>query len=97
MSAATATRCSCASPSSGRPTLTCPYHAWTYDLDGRLVRTPHIGGQDIDDCPELDKETLGLKPVRLDCWAGLLFVNLTGDAPALADWLRPLTERWARL
>jgi choline monooxygenase len=82
-------------PASGRPTLTCPYHAWTYDLDGRLVRTPHIGGQDIDDCPEFDKETLGLKPVRLDSWAGLLFVNLTGDAPALADWLRPLTERWA--
>ena len=82
-------------PVSGRPTLTCPYHAWSYDLDGRLVRTPHIGGQDIDDCPELDKETLGLKPVRLDCWAGLLFVNLTGDAPALADWLQPLTERWA--
>jgi len=82
-------------PVSGRPTLTCPYHAWTYDLDGKLVRTPHIGGQDIDDCPELDKETLGLKPVRLDSWAGLLFVNLTGDAPALADWLRPLTDRWA--
>jgi len=82
-------------PVSGRPTLTCPYHAWSYDLDGRLVRTPHIGGQDIDDCPELDKETLGLKPVRLDSWAGLLFVNLTGDAPALADWLQPLTERWA--
>ncbi|HEY2110941.1 MAG TPA: aromatic ring-hydroxylating dioxygenase subunit alpha [Dongiaceae bacterium] len=82
-------------PVSGRPTLTCPYHAWSYDLDGRLVRTPHVGGQDIDDCPELDKETLGLKPVRLDFWAGLLFVNLTGDAPALADWLRPLTERWA--
>jgi len=82
-------------PASGRPTLTCPYHAWTYDLDGKLLRTPHIGGQDIDDCPELDKGTLGLKPVRLDSWAGLLFVNLTGDAPALADWLRPLTDRWA--
>ena len=53
-------------PVSGRPTLTCPYHAWSYDLDGRLVRTPHVGGQDIDDCPELDKETLGLKPVRLE-------------------------------
>jgi hypothetical protein len=37
--------------------------------------------------PELDKEP-GLKPVRSTSWAGLLFVNLTGDAPALADWLR---------
>lgn len=82
-------------PVSGRPTLTCPYHAWTYDLDGRLVRTPHIGGQDVDDCPELDKDGLGLRPVRLDSWAGLLFVNVSGDAPALAEWLRPLTERWS--
>ena len=79
----------------GRATLTCPYHAWTYDLDGRLLRTPHIGGQDIDECPGIDRAALGLRPVRLDCWAGLLFVNLSGDAPTLAEWLRPLTERWA--
>jgi choline monooxygenase len=79
----------------GRATITCPYHAWTYDLDGRLLRTPHIGGQDVDDCPGIDRETLGLKPVRVESWAGLLFVNISGDGPALADWLGPLTERWA--
>jgi len=79
----------------GRATLVCPYHGWTYDLDGRLVRTPHIGGQDIDDCPGIDRETLGLRPVRLESWAGLLFVNVSGDAAPLADWLRPLTDRWS--
>jgi choline monooxygenase len=33
--------------------------------------------------------------VRIESWAGLLFVNLTGDAPPLAEWLKPLTERWS--
>jgi choline monooxygenase len=35
-----------------------------------------------------------LRPVRIESWAGLLFVNLAGDAPSLASWLKPLTERW---
>jgi choline monooxygenase len=81
-------------PCTGRPTLTCPYHSWTYDLDGRLIRTPHIGGQDLHSCAGLERNELGLKPVRVEEWAGLLFVNATGDAPPLADWLRPITERW---
>ena len=81
-------------PVAGRPTLTCPYHAWTYDFDGRLIRTPHIGGQDVHECPGIVKEALGLRPARLESWAGLLFVNLSGDAPPLAEWLRPLTDRW---
>ena len=81
-------------PVAGRPTLTCPYHAWTYDFDGRLIRTPHIGGQDVHECPGIVKEALGLRPARLESWAGLLFVNLSGDAPPLAEWLQPLTDRW---
>ena len=81
-------------PFGGRPTITCPYHSWTYDLDGRLMRTPHIGGQDIHQCEGIDRAELGLRPVRLENWAGLLFVNLTGDAPSLANWLKPLTDRW---
>jgi len=81
-------------PFGGRPTITCPYHSWTYDLDGRLIRTPHIGGQDVHQCDGIDRAELGLRPVRIESWAGLLFVNLTGDAPALASWLKPLTDRW---
>ncbi len=81
-------------PVDGRPTITCPYHAWTYDLEGRLIRTPHIGGQDQHDCPGIDRDALGLRSARVETWAGLLFVNLTGDAPPLSEWLRPLTDRW---
>jgi choline monooxygenase len=81
-------------PFGGRPTITCPYHSWTYDLDGRLIRTPHIGGQDVHKCAGIEMGELGLKPVRIENWAGLLFVNLTGDAAPLASWLKPVADRW---
>ncbi|MFO1056899.1 MAG: aromatic ring-hydroxylating dioxygenase subunit alpha [Dongiaceae bacterium] len=77
------------------PTITCPYHAWSYDLDGRLLRTPDIGGPGVASCAGLDKGALGLKPVRAASWAGLVFVNLDGEAPPLEQFLRPLTERWS--
>ena len=48
--------------------LTCPYHRWTYDLDGRLLATP--GMQD------LNKSELGLKPVALRESEGLIFISL---------------------
>jgi len=82
-------------PCSGRAAITCPYHAWTYDFDGRLIATPHIGGQGVHHAEGIEPAELGLRPVRFESWAGLLFVNLTGDAPPLADWLRPLTDRWS--
>ena len=77
-----------------RGRLVCPYHAWTYRLDGRLERAPHYYGIDDhwevgeDDCP------LSLAPVRAAVWLRLVFVDLSGEAPALDDWIRPLTERW---
>jgi choline monooxygenase len=82
-------------PCSGRPAVSCPYHAWTYDLDGRLIATPHVGGQGIHRADGLDPADLGLRSVRIEAWAGLLFVNLTGDAPPLGVWLKPLLDRWS--
>ncbi len=51
--------------------LTCPYHAWSYGRDGRLVGVPHR-----DEYPGLQPETLGLHPVALEQWHGFLFVTL---------------------
>ena len=56
--------------------LRCPYHSWTYDLEGRLLRAPHT--EDVDD---FDPAAFGLHPVAVDSWAGFLFLHLT---PALA-------------
>jgi glycine betaine catabolism A len=70
-------------PASGplRDAIKCPYHAWTYGLDGRLLGTPRVGRD------EIEREELGLVPIRVDEWQGCLFVHLSGDGPSLQAWL----------
>src|SRR5256714_2808722 len=58
--------------------IQCPYHAWTYGLDGRLIGAPHM-----DDVPEFDKADYSLKPVNLEIWEGFIFVNLDGGGTRL--------------
>jgi phenylpropionate dioxygenase-like ring-hydroxylating dioxygenase large terminal subunit len=64
--------------------LTCPYHAWSYARDGRLVGVPHRA-----EYPGLEAETLGLVPVALEEWRGFLFVRLqpTPVRPELVEGL----------
>ena len=64
--------------------IRCPYHGWTYALDGRLVDVP-----DRDDFTDLPDD-LALRPVRVDTWGGFVFVNLDADAEPLLDFLDPL-------
>ncbi len=75
--------------------LRCPYHSWAFDLEGRLRATPFFGGMDSNEVPGFDPAAHGLRPVRLALWHDLILVNLSGDAPDFADYVRPLTERWA--
>jgi phenylpropionate dioxygenase-like ring-hydroxylating dioxygenase large terminal subunit len=65
-----------------RETLQCPYHAWTYGLDGCLRTAPR---SDLE--PGFDRSSLGLVPVLVDTWGSLVFVNRDLDAPPLADVL----------
>jgi Rieske 2Fe-2S family protein len=58
-----------------RAVFQCPYHAWCYDLDGKLVATPRV------DRDEVDRSTLGLKPIHVDEWQGFMFVNMSRVAP----------------
>ena len=74
---------------SARETLQCPYHAWTYGLDGRLLRAPRAereGGIEVG---------LGLVPLGLGTWGPFVFVNPDLDAPPLAEYLEDLPERVA--
>jgi choline monooxygenase len=84
-----------AAPVKGQPTLRCPYHAWAYGLDGRLRATPLWDGKRVTPRDALDREALGLKPVRSGVWADIVFVDLSGTAPPLEDFVAPLTRRWA--
>jgi Rieske 2Fe-2S family protein len=69
----------------------CPYHAWTYELDGRLRRARHT-----DDLRDFDPEDFGLIPVRIATWQGFIFVDLGGEAPPLVDHLVDLPAQLER-
>jgi choline monooxygenase len=74
-----------------KSSLQCPYHAWTYGLDGELRAAPRSEAD-----PEFDKSTLGLVPLLVDTWGPFVFVNLdTGATETLRDWLGPIPERVA--
>jgi Rieske 2Fe-2S family protein len=65
-----------------RGVIQCPYHAWSYGLDGSLRLAPRFG-----DVANFDPTTMGLVPVAHATWGGWLFVNLTGHAEPFADYL----------
>jgi choline monooxygenase len=69
-----------------RETIQCPYHAWTYDLDGRLRAAPRSAELDGD------LDGFGLLPASVDTWGPFLFVNPDAGAAPLADALGELTE-----
>ncbi len=74
--------------------ICCPYHSWAYDLNGKLVGTPHIGGMNQHRDERFRCEKHGLKPLRSTVWMGLVFVNLSGDAEPFEDFILPLAQRW---
>ena len=78
------------------PAIRCPYHAWTYGLDGRLIGAPHM-----DQVSGFDKADYSLHAVNLGLWEGFIFVNL-GDASterggyrSLEDWFAPLKGKFS--
>jgi choline monooxygenase len=73
-----------------RETLQCPYHAWTYGLDGRLITAPRAKREGGIESPEL-----GLVQLRLDTWGPLVFVNPDPDAAPLEEFLDGMPERIA--
>jgi phenylpropionate dioxygenase-like ring-hydroxylating dioxygenase large terminal subunit len=64
--------------------LVCPYHAWSYALDGRLVAVPNRG-----DYPSLDMARSGLAPVEMETWRGFVFVRLEAGGPSVAAMMEP--------
>jgi len=60
--------------------IRCPYHGWTYRLDGRLMSIP----QD-EHFPDVDKAAHGLHEIQLEIFHGLVFVRIKGDGPGIAE------------
>ncbi len=65
----------------------CPYHGWTFNLEGKLTFVP--GSWDFS---HLDLENIRLPAVKIDCWAGFVFINLDPDCGPLNDYLGVMPE-----
>src|SRR5690242_13146700 len=70
--------------------IQCPYHAWTYGLDGRLIGAPNILNDE-----HFDRTAFGLLQVELEVWEGLIWVNLADEPVASTPQLtKPILERF---
>jgi choline monooxygenase len=65
--------------------LVCPYHGWTYDLDGRLRSAPGMGAQ-----KDFDRKRFSLPQVPVEVWGPLVFLHPGTPAQPVADELAPL-------
>jgi Rieske 2Fe-2S family protein len=73
--------------------IQCPYHAWSYALDGRLIGAPNIARDE-----ELDRDRFSLVPVHLAVWEGLTWLSLANDPPPVTSQLEPpLLDRFGEL
>ena len=71
----------CTAHKGSAPKLVCPYHQWTYELDGRLLYARDMG-------PEFDASKHGLKPVACEEAAGVVYVCLADEPPSIEPFLQ---------
>ena len=76
--------------------IRCPYHSWSYDLSGKLIATPHVGGMNKHEAKGFEKSKSNLKEVRSFVWMDLIFVNLNNNAKSFEERIKPLEERWSK-
>jgi phenylpropionate dioxygenase-like ring-hydroxylating dioxygenase large terminal subunit len=69
--------------------IQCPYHAWTYGLDGRLIGAPHM-----DEVPHFRREDYPLHRVHADVWDGHVFINTSEHPRPLREQLGELTQKF---
>jgi phenylpropionate dioxygenase-like ring-hydroxylating dioxygenase large terminal subunit len=78
------------SESGNARSLQCPYHRWTFSLDGQLRGAP-----EMDDTPGFDRDDFGLREFRHEVWEGFVFVNLDGTAPSTTELWGPMSDQLA--
>ena len=75
--------------------IRCPYHSWCYSTKGALVSTPHVGGPGQNTHPAIKRDDLGLNVVRSHIWRDVVWINISGDAPAFEEVHADLIQRWS--
>ncbi|MGE0801218.1 MAG: SRPBCC family protein [Lautropia sp.] len=80
-----------ASGNGNAQSFVCPYHAWTYSLDGQLESAPLMRHSD------LNRELCRLPQLRVGTWRGTVFVNFDPKAPSLEEWMQPFEQTFGFL
>ncbi len=68
--------------------ISCPYHAWTYNLDGQLIGAAHMRDN-------FDKKSVCLPQFKVEVWQGWVYVSLDPNAEPLAPRLKPISDAYA--
>ena len=76
--------------------IRCPYHSWSYDFNGKLTVTPHIGGLGKHEVEGFDKNKSNLKEIKSNIWMDLIFININSNAKLFEDFIKPLEDRWSK-
>ncbi len=75
--------------------ISCPYHAWAYDLDGNLLASPHFGGTNNHKPKNFNSFDYRLKSVRIKVWYDWIFINLNNNALIFEEYAAPLIKHLA--
>jgi choline monooxygenase len=74
--------------------ITCRYHGWCYSASGELKATPHINGEGVHSDDSFNTALHGLKEVRSQLFAGMILVNIDGQAADFDTFIEPVTSHW---
>ena len=77
-------------------TIRCPYHSWSYNFDGELVATPHVGGMNIHEANGFIKSKSNLKEVSTHVWMDLIFININKNKKNFEESIHPLEQQWSK-
>tara|TARA_R110002126_G_scaffold56205_6_gene150413 strand:- start:4424 stop:5578 length:1155 start_codon:yes stop_codon:yes gene_type:complete len=72
--------------------IVCPYHKWTFKIDGNLLSAPRYFGNENKVMSNEDKADKGLIEVRFALWWDIIFVNINGNAEPFEDFIKPLDD-----
>jgi len=77
-------------------TIRCPYHSWSYNFNGELIATPHVGGMNIHETEGFIKSKSSLKEISTHVWMDLIFINVNKNKKDFEESIDPLEKQWSK-